>query len=82
MAKTAGPWSHWRRVVTLNAMLRRLLSIALGAVLLAGCGGSEERTAPRSGGGGPLEGRTLDGDMISLADFRGTPVFVNVWSSW
>ena len=30
----------------------------------------------------PLEGVSLDGDPISLADFRGKPVFVNVWSSW
>lgn len=30
----------------------------------------------------PIEGVTLDGDRVSLADFRGKPVFVNVWSSW
>jgi cytochrome oxidase Cu insertion factor (SCO1/SenC/PrrC family) len=29
-----------------------------------------------------IEGESLDGVRISLADFRGTPVFVNVWSSW
>lgn len=29
-----------------------------------------------------IEGESLDGARISLADFRGTPVFVNVWSSW
>ncbi len=54
----------------------------LSLLSLAGCGGSEEGTAPRAAGGATLEGTTLDGDRISLADFRGTPVFVNVWSSW
>ena len=30
----------------------------------------------------PVEGETLDGETIALADFRGKPVLVNVWSSW
>jgi hypothetical protein len=29
-----------------------------------------------------VEGRTLDGERLALADFSGRPVFVNVWSSW
>lgn len=29
-----------------------------------------------------IDGESLDGVRISLADFRGKPVFVNVWSSW
>ena len=29
-----------------------------------------------------VEGVGLDGEPISLADFRGRPVLVNVWSSW
>ena len=29
-----------------------------------------------------VSGTTLDGEPISLDDFRGKPVFVNVWSSW
>ena len=29
-----------------------------------------------------IEGVSLEGARISLADFRGKPVFVNVWSSW
>ena len=29
-----------------------------------------------------VAGTTLDGEPISLDDFRGKPVFVNVWSSW
>ncbi len=29
-----------------------------------------------------VRGRTLDGTEVALADFLGTPVFVNVWASW
>ena len=29
-----------------------------------------------------LSGVTLDGDAITLSDFRGRPVLINVWSSW
>jgi len=30
----------------------------------------------------PIEGTTLDGEQAALADLRGKPVLVNVWSSW
>ena len=29
-----------------------------------------------------IAGRTLDGEPVSLADYRGQAVLVNVWSSW
>ncbi len=29
-----------------------------------------------------IEGTTLDGERLSLADFRGRPVLVNVWAAW
>lgn len=29
-----------------------------------------------------IAGTTLDGDEVSLVDFRGHAVLVNVWSSW
>jgi RTX calcium-binding nonapeptide repeat (4 copies) len=29
-----------------------------------------------------VEGLTLDGEKLSLADFRGRPVLVNTWASW
>jgi hypothetical protein len=69
--------------------------LALCALVTAACGGGTgmeeaippaESTAPadvaRRPPAPPIEGTTLDGDRISLADFRGRPVFVNVWSSW
>ncbi|MBA2742072.1 MAG: hypothetical protein H0U46_08690 [Actinobacteria bacterium] len=53
------------------------------ALAAAGCGGSTDsatempdRPAPK------IEGVTIEGDPLSLAELRGRPVFVNVWSSW
>ena len=71
------------------------LLLALCALIAAGCGGDTmEEAAPPPADTTPqaaasnrppapvIEGVTLDGETISLADFRGRPVFVNVWSSW
>ena len=62
---------------------------------VAGCGGSEDQAAPvvepvvetetAPAGRAPapdVTGTTLDGESISLGDFRGRPVLINVWSSW
>jgi hypothetical protein len=67
------------------ARLAFLLSVVL---LAAACGGSSEserapsgtRAAPAEGV--ELAGETIEGERLSLADFRGKPVFVNVWASW
>jgi hypothetical protein len=69
--------------------------LALCALVATGCGGGStmdeavppaETTPPAEAANRPpappVEGVSLDGDPISLADFRGKPVFVNVWSSW
>jgi hypothetical protein len=67
------------------ARLAFLLSVV---VLAAACGGDpESATAPSGSTAAPaagveLEGETLDGEELSLADFRDKPVFVNVWASW
>jgi peroxiredoxin len=29
-----------------------------------------------------IEGTSVEGEPISLADFRGQAVLINVWSSW
>jgi cytochrome oxidase Cu insertion factor (SCO1/SenC/PrrC family) len=67
------------------ARLAFLLSVV---VLAAACGGDPESETAASGStaapaaGVELAGETLDGEPLSLADFRGKPVFVNVWASW
>jgi cytochrome oxidase Cu insertion factor (SCO1/SenC/PrrC family) len=68
---------------------------ALFALLVAGCGSeSGDEATPTTttttesarSEGGPMapaiEGTTLDGERLSLADFRGRPVLVNVWAAW
>jgi hypothetical protein len=63
----------------------RLAVLLALALALAACGGEEETTPPAattSAGASAVAGTTLDGEPISLDDFRGKPVFVNVWSSW
>lgn len=64
--------------------MRHLLLLASLAVIAAGCGGSSEpreATAP-TGPGSEITGESLDGEHVSLADFRGKRVLLNVWSSW
>jgi cytochrome oxidase Cu insertion factor (SCO1/SenC/PrrC family) len=68
------------------------VTVALFALLAAGCGSeSGDQAAPTTTEtaqpeGGPMapaiEGTTLDGERLSLADFRGRPVLVNVWAAW
>ena len=71
------------------------LAAALAACTLAACGGSSDEaaapeTAPKAQAPASAErerapaidGQSLEGDAISLGDFRGRPVLVNVWSSW
>jgi hypothetical protein len=55
---------------------------------LAACGGGEAG-APDTGPPPAAErdqvsiaGTTLEGTELSLDQFRGKPVFVNVWASW
>jgi cytochrome oxidase Cu insertion factor (SCO1/SenC/PrrC family) len=70
-----------------------LALLAMAAV--AGCGsGTDEAAAPAGtvtestppettrATAPPLSGVTLDGDAVTLGDFLGRPVLINVWSSW
>ena len=76
----------------------RSFAVALLALLamaaVAGCGSeTDEAVAPSATvtestpettreTAPALSGVTLDGDAITLGDFRGRPVLINVWSSW
>jgi ABC-type glycerol-3-phosphate transport system substrate-binding protein len=72
-----------------------LLAAATVALVAAGCGGGSttDETSPpppsvtvtTESAGAPapaIEGTTVDGEQLALADFRGRAVFVNVWASW
>jgi thiol-disulfide isomerase/thioredoxin len=70
--------------------MARLLALLGSLLLLAACGGGSDggrqgegsATGSASEPGISLSGETLDGESLSLEDFRGKPVFVNVWASW
>jgi len=73
-----------------------LVVAAVTALVCTACGGSSEEAGPRTTTepavavapsaererAPALEGETLDGSRLALADFRGRPVLINVWSSW
>ena len=75
-----------------------VVTLLLGALVASGCGGEENEaassmetstvpTATSEAGSDrplapPIEGTSLEGEPISLANFAGRPVLVNVWSSW
>ena len=54
-----------------------LLTVILVAVGLVSSGAAETETQRPQ-----IAGVTLDGKRLALADLRGKPVVVNVWSSW
>jgi hypothetical protein len=74
------------------------IAVALLVVAVAvGCGSSDEQvaspqptttstgmppSAPAREAAPPLSGESLGGEPITLGDFRGRPVMINVWSSW
>jgi len=63
------------------------LLAALLLLLVTGCGdadGNSPRALPPTPGNpAPAwEGRTLDGEVVSLEDLRGQVVVLNVWATW
>lgn len=77
--------------------MRALVVAFLVLAVTAGCGGSEDQTAPSvetttaaappttasdREAAPPLSGSSVDGRPVALEDFRGGPVLINVWSSW
>lgn len=69
----------------------RLTALALATLALAACGSGERAAEPSepaapattgSGGVAQITGVGLDGEELSLAEFRGRPLLLNVWSSW
>jgi len=75
-----------------------VLAAGLCAFVIVGCGGGggdgnaapnpttataePTSTTPVREKAPAITGTSLDGEPISLADYRGQPVLVNVWSSW
>ena len=57
--------------------LALLVLLTLGVAL---CVGTAAATTPKPRP--PIAGVTLEGKRLSLAELRGKPVVINVWSSW
>jgi thiol-disulfide isomerase/thioredoxin len=75
-----------RPAVTLDLVMRPLLLLLAFALLAAGCGTTESRAAgpmPEAdrAAAPAIEGETLHGEQLALADIDG-PVVVNFWASW
>lgn len=62
-------------------MVRGLaIALAVGAlVVVPAAQTAQTATRPKAP---RVVGLTLEGKRLSLAQFRGKPVFINVWSSW
>ncbi len=64
--------------IMMTLMLVMISTLGLG---LAGCASAE--TAPEVGNLAPdFQLSNLDGQSVSLSDFRGRPVLVNFWATW
>lgn len=70
-----------RRVVLVGAAVALAVAVAAGVLLGRGLESEVSGQAPGESES-EVAGRTIEGDELSLADFRGTPVLVNVWASW
>ena len=70
----------------MNRLPRIILAVILALVLAwglvtAGC--SSPAPAPEIGKLAPdFELSNLDGQVVSLSDFRGKPIFLNFWATW
>jgi cytochrome c biogenesis protein CcmG/thiol:disulfide interchange protein DsbE len=72
-----------RRRRWLGVLLLVALVAATGGVLAVRLGGGGTAPAALVGQHAPaLRGTTLDGTAFDLADWRGSPVLVNLWGSW
>lgn len=66
-------------VITLESVRRGLAYVAI--VVVAAVAAGAALSAPRPAAL-PLAGTTLEGKRLALAELRGKPVVINVWSSW
>ena len=65
-------------------LLRRTWTMAIAlAALAAACDGVKPPRVPQAGDPAPVYAAvTIDGKPVSLADFRGQAVLLNVWATW
>jgi len=63
-------------------MLALIVILVLG-LLMMGCSSRSEPKVAQVGGIAPdFKLQSLDGQSVSLSDFKGKPVLINFWASW
>ncbi len=75
--------------ILLIVVVLLILSVAFSGILLSGCANPDSGSGPATEYG-PEVGKLapdftltgLDGQEVSLSDFRGKPVLINFWASW
>jgi len=68
----------------MNRILKVILPVILTLVLsVTGCSAGSESLGARVGEPAPdFQLSDLDGQSVSLSDFRGKPVLINFWATW
>ena len=58
------------------------LLLLIMLLLLSGCSVGYSKTIPQEKAAPDFHLKNLDGQVVSLSDFRGKPVLINFWASW
>ena len=67
---------------TLRGILAVILNSLILGLLITGCAGDSEPSTATVGQLAPdFELQNLDGELISLSDFKGKPVLINFWNT-
>ncbi len=67
----------------MRRQITRTILAALAVAASSACAGADAFRPLAVGDEAPhFAGVTLDGDSLSLADFKGGPILVNIWATW
>ena len=80
--RTRVPGEDAPRVGGYGACVRRGLVLLVSVLVLGAVVSPWASAATTPKKAPPIAGVTLDGKRLALADLRGKPVVINVWSSW
>lgn len=65
------------------ALVLGLVAVLFSGVVVSGCSEQSQSSSPEVGKLAPdFRLSSLDGNIVSLSDFRGKAVLINFWASW